>query len=109
MARPPHLPPWERSWKHSQPRMPACVPTLTWVDDSSEVEYTLQVFDAFGTEVWNTTVPAESGTNPEVVYDGTALVPGMFYQFRVTSIRQAGMNKCPISTTEDLKGVFYLP
>ncbi len=36
---------------------------------------------------------------------GPALVPGMYYQFRATSIK-AGI---AISRTEDLRGVFYLP
>jgi hypothetical protein len=30
----------------------------------------------------------------------------MFYQFRVTSFDG---NDCPLSMTEDLKGVFFLP
>ena len=34
----------------------------------------------------------------------------MFYQFRVTSFREpGGGGRSAISTTEDLKGVFYLP
>jgi hypothetical protein len=34
----------------------------------------------------------------------------MYYQFRVTAWRQPGMSDAaPISTTEDLRGVFFSP
>ena len=88
-------------------------PTFTWEDDSSEDTYLLTVYDSFGNKVWETTIPGSSG-NPSVVYnaDGTgagtatALKSGMYYQFRATSLRKGGA--CPISKTEDLKGVFLV-
>ena len=41
-------------------------------------------------------------------YDGPALEPAMYYQWRVTSVRRLGETpECKISTTEDLRGVFY--
>ena len=54
---------------------------------------------------------AAHGTGEETVeqvYAGPALEEGMYYQFRVTSYRdkQHG-GRTLISTTEDLKGVFY--
>ena len=80
------------------------MPMLRWSDDSSEDEYTVEVFDSFGERVWMTTI---SGTtsDPSVAYDGPSLVSGMYYQFRATSMK----NGTPLSRTEDLKGVFYAP
>jgi hypothetical protein len=86
-------------------------PDLVWLDDSSEDWYDLHVFDAFGNEVWNSLkVPAVNGSaNVTVKYDGP-LDPGMYYQFRASSWRQPGHGTAaPIATTEDLRGVFYLP
>jgi hypothetical protein len=43
-----------------------------------------------------------------VSYEGP-LDPGMYYQFRVSSWRQpGGGNAAAISTSEDLRGVFFL-
>lgn len=80
--------------------------TFIFEDDSSEDGYLVIVFNAFGDEVWrNDTVPSVSGSaTVEVPYEGPALVPGMYYQFRAWSIKDGD----PISTTEDLLGVFYL-
>lgn len=86
-------------------------PDLVWLDDSSEDWYDLHVFDALGNEVWNSLkLPAVNGsTNVTVKYEGP-LDPGMYYQFRASSWRQPGKGSAsPISTTEDLRGVFYLP
>lgn len=81
--------------------------TFTWQDDSSEDFYALVVYDAFGNEVWAVPdVPRVTGGGVvEVDYAGPALTPGMYYQWRATSHRDTG----PISTTEDLLGVFYVP
>jgi hypothetical protein len=83
-------------------------PNLEWVDDSSEDFYELRVYDALGTEVWFAMVPGASGDDLSVPYGGP-LDPGMFYQFRATSFRTPGGTPGPISLTEDLRGVFYLP
>lgn len=83
-------------------------PTFIWEDDSSESGYHLRVFDAFGGLVWeDPDVPSHSGSphQVEVTYGGPALEAGMYYQFRATSYQDDG----PISTTEDLRGVFFLP
>ena len=80
-------------------------PTISWADDSSEDAYALEVYNALGEIVWTTPLPASSGSDPSLTYGGAALVSGMYYQFRATSLR-AGV---PISRTEDLKGVFYVP
>jgi hypothetical protein len=80
-------------------------PTFVWADDSSEDQYDVAVYDAFGVLVWeDAAVPSVSGgANASVVYAGPPLSPGMVYQFRATSIRKGN---CPISRTEDLRGVF---
>lgn len=80
-------------------------PSFVWVDDSSEETYALSVYDAFGTLVWQEpAVPGVTGSkNVTVTYAGPALTPGMIYQYRATSIRKTA---CPISRTEDLRGVF---
>jgi hypothetical protein len=85
-------------------------PELVWVDDSSEEWYDVRVFDAFGDEVWTSLMlPSVSGgDDASVMYEGP-LEPGMYYQFRVTSWRQSGGDAAPISATEDLRGVFFLP
>lgn len=82
-------------------------PTFIWADDSSEDGYQLQVYDSFGTVIFqNPNIPKVSGSpDVSVVYSGPALQPGMFYQFRATSIKAGA----PISHTEDLRGVFFLP
>lgn len=83
----------------------ATPPTFVWVDGSSEDQYDVSVYDAFAFLVWqNPSVPSVSGgANASVVYAGPPLTPGMVYQFRATSIRKGN---CPISRTEDLRGVF---
>jgi hypothetical protein len=93
------------------PEAVSSAPTLEWADDSSEDWYDVRVFDAFGEEVWTALdVSGVSGQDTVTLeYDGP-LVPGMYYQFRVSSWRQPGNgDAAPISTTEDLRGVFYLP
>ncbi len=64
------------------------------------------VYDAYGVLVWEADVPRVTGdATVRVPYGGPALEVGMYYQFRATSHRRDG----PISTTEDLRGVFFLP
>jgi hypothetical protein len=82
-------------------------PVFSWVDDSGEDRYHIQVFDTFGAMIWeDPNIPSSSGGDPEVPYAGQPLDSGMFYQFRVTSF---DINDRPLSRTEDLKGVFFLP
>ncbi len=76
--------------------------TLEWVDDSSEDEYVVEVFDALGNLVWDTVVEGPRGNDPATAdYDGP-LESGMVYQFKATSMKDG----VPLSTTEDLRGVF---
>ena len=79
-------------------------PTFSWEDDSSEVMYRVEVFDALGNLTWQTEGDFDPGGNADatVDYAGPALESGMIYQFRATSLKDG----TPISSTEDLKGVF---
>ncbi len=87
-------------------------PSFTWEDDSSENHYELRVFDSLGTLIYSKLdVPGVSGSaDVTSAYPAPpaapALVPGAYYQFRATSISNGGV---PLSRTEDLRGVFYLP
>lgn len=79
-------------------------PSFVWADDSSEDRYEVRLYDALGNLIWeNAQVPGVSGSqNVTVPYAGPALTAGMVYQYRATSVRK----ECPISRTEDLRGVF---
>lgn len=82
-------------------------PVFSWVDDSGEDRYAIEVYDTFGNVLWNNPdIPGSSGSNPQVTYEGSPLQSGMYYQFRVTSF---DVNDRPLSRTEDLKGVFFVP
>ncbi|MGK4003942.1 carboxypeptidase-like regulatory domain-containing protein [Sorangium sp. So ce1036] len=92
-------------------------PTLRWEDDASEDFYTVVVYNAYGELVWcladdegcaGPSIPGASGGGEISVEYGGPLDPGMYYQFRVTSWRAPGGSPGPISTTEDLRGVFYV-
>ncbi len=83
-------------------------PTFIWADDSSEDGYTVRVFDAFGTQIWDSEIASVSGGDTvSLAYAGPALQPEMFYQFRAISFRERSGSRSAISTTEDLKGVFF--
>ncbi len=86
---------------------PAETLVFEWADDSSEDFYSIVVYDAYGNMVWNDDHVARVTGPPtvQVTYAGPALEPGMYYQWRATSHRNSG----PISTTEDLRGVFFVP
>ncbi|MCP4601407.1 MAG: hypothetical protein GY847_12930 [Proteobacteria bacterium] len=81
-------------------------PTIIWADDSSEDNYAVVVYDAFGQFIWeDDSVPRVTGSQwVEIEYGGPALEKGIFYQWRTTSIKKG----IPISTTEDLRGLFYV-
>ena len=78
---------------------------VVWADDSSEDQYTLVLYNMYGDTIWEKTILGQSGgANVTVAYDGPALENGVYYQWNVTSFRKGG----PISTSEDLKGIFYI-
>jgi hypothetical protein len=82
-------------------------PTFSWADDSSEDRYELELYTALGDLVWEQrAVPSGRGGSVELSYAGPALVPGMVYQFRVTSFRDRSGVATAISKSEDLRGVF---
>lgn len=84
-------------------------PTFEFDDDSSEDYYIVRVFDVFGALHWeNAMVPGVSGDpTVKVPYEGPALTPGLYYQFRALSMRDKGGGTA-ISITEDLRGVFLV-
>ena len=66
------------------------------------------MFDAFGTQIWTDEIGPTTGSAMVThTYAGPALQVGMFYQFRATSFREVNGQRTSISTTEDLKGVFF--
>ncbi|MDA3864247.1 MAG: hypothetical protein PF689_10320 [Deltaproteobacteria bacterium] len=81
--------------------------SFIFADDSSEDGYTVVVYNAFGDEVWrdDTLPPVQGSATVEVPYEGPALQTGMYYQFRAMSTKSGD----PLSITEDLLGVFYIP
>jgi hypothetical protein len=92
-----------------RPEAVSSAPTLTWEDDSSEAYYSVEVYNAYGDLVWeDQDVPSVSGSANVSVQYGGPTESGMYYQFRAKSWRApGGMNPSPISTTEDLRGVFF--
>jgi hypothetical protein len=81
--------------------------SFTWADDSSEDRYELELYTALGDLVWEQrAIPGGRGQSVELPYSGPALVPGMVYQFRVTSFRDRSGVATAISKSEDLRGVF---
>jgi hypothetical protein len=86
----------------------SATPSFSWVDDSGEDSYLLEVYDSFGEVLLSSALPKATGADPVFTYPGTpALVGGMIYQFRVFALNNAGET---ISSTENLKGVFrYVP
>src|SRR5262249_34548198 len=77
-------------------------PTFHWADDSSEDQYLVEVFDAFGRRTWMATMPGVAGGQPSMVYSGPALQAGMYYQWRVTSSKSqgGGGTECELSRSE---------
>lgn len=80
-------------------------PTFVFEDDSSEKGYIVRVFDVFGEVVWEKldVPPVKGSKTVEVPYEGPALTPGFYYQFRAISLKDPAT---AISATEDLRGVF---
>lgn len=79
-------------------------PTFIWADDPSAEGFEVRVFDAFGNEIWY----QETGPDTvELTYAGPTLEEGMYYQFKALSFREQGGTRTAISSTEDLRGVFY--
>jgi hypothetical protein len=82
-------------------------PTLSWEKDPSAKDYHIQVFNALGDVVMDH--HTYDGAIISLPYSGTPLTSGMYYQLRVTSFDDATPTPFPISNTEDLRGVFYVP
>lgn len=89
-----------------EPEAVTGTPVFIWADDSSEDAYDLKVYDIYGDLVWEKQLEGgvSGAENVEVPYEGPTLLPGMVYQWKAVSLRKGG----PISTTEDLRGVFFV-
>ncbi len=88
------------------PEATTATPTFTWQPYSSARTYDVTVLDSFGVTAWTNTVtnPPSSG-NVTLLYAGPALTSGRVYQWRALAKGNQGN---PISTTEDLKGLFVV-
>lgn len=86
-----------------QPEAVTSAPMLSWTAYPSTQYYNVSVFDSFGTDVWDTQV-----TGTSVAYGGP-LDAGQYYQVRVYAGKNNGnQTMCLLSSTEDLRGVFYV-
>ncbi len=78
-------------------------PTFEWADDSSEDAYVITLYNTYGDLVWEKEIGGVSGSATVTAsYDGPALQNGMYYQWKVVSLKKGA----PIATTEDLLGIF---
>lgn len=73
--------------------------TFGWHAYPSASTYAVQVYNSTGTKVWE----QQSVSGTTVQYNGPALTSGQVYQWRATAY---GNNSNPISTTEELRGLF---
>jgi hypothetical protein len=73
--------------------------TFGWHAYPSAANYTVQVFNSTGTKIWEQL----SVTGTTLPYGGPALTSGQVYQWRATAF---GNQANPISTTEELRGLF---
>jgi len=83
------------------PEALAVRPTIAW-QAAGATDYHVEVSDGRGVVIWDRFMP---GSATSVAYDGS-FTPGGFYQAHVTARDGAGM---PLSRTDELRGVFYLP
>ncbi len=79
--------------------------TLQWGGTSGDATAVVEVFDAYGDNVFTMMPDATTMSTESLGYTGP-LDSGMFYQFRVTTLGTGGT---PLQRTEDLRGVFFVP
>lgn len=91
-----------------EPEAVTAPPTFVWEGDSSDTFNLVEVFNAYGDLVWTAMPMATSNATESILYEGP-FDSGMYYQFRVTSLRGRAPDFCAISRTEDLRGVFFVP
>ncbi len=90
----------------SAAEMVTAAPMLSWIRESSAKDYHVQVFDALGNVVMDQ--HTNDGAIVTMPYTGP-LESGMYYQVRVTAFDDATPVPFPITNTEDLRGVFFVP
>jgi hypothetical protein len=82
-------------------------PRFSWKPYAGAHSYAVRLFDSQGSQVWqNLAVDAgarDSAGDVEAVHTGRALIRGITYQWRATALDSANN---PISSTEDLRGLF---
>jgi hypothetical protein len=83
------------------PEAVAVRPTIVWQAGGAS-DYHVEVSDGRGVVIWDRFLP---GSATSVAYDGSFTLGG-FYQAHVTARDGAGL---PLSRTDELRGVFYLP
>jgi hypothetical protein len=79
--------------------------TLEWGGTSGDATAVVEVFDAYGDNVFTMMPDATTASVESLEYTGP-LDSGMYYQFRVTTLGTGGS---PLQRTEDLRGVFFVP
>jgi hypothetical protein len=84
-------------------------PTFVWQAYPSAKAYDLTLFDTTGTIMWSRLgLPAGTGQN-SVTYNGPPLSSGKVYQWRAMARGNVGYPPGnPISTTEELRGIFKI-
>jgi len=81
-------------------------PTFTWQAYPSTKTYDVTLFDTMGNIVWSRLgLMAVTGQNNSATYNGPALSSGKVYQWRAMARGNVGN---PISTTEELRGIFKI-
>ena len=83
------------------PEMISGNPDFSWKRDASATRYVVTVYNAQGIVIWEKEVPKTETETIVLTYDGPELRG--FYQWIVVSYKVDN----PISTSEDLRGVFY--
>ena len=82
------------------------LPTFTWQAYPSSKTYDVTLFDTMGNVVWTKLGQiAVTGQNNSATYNGPPLSSGKVYQWRAMARGNAGN---PISTTEELRGIFKI-
>jgi hypothetical protein len=80
-------------------------PTFVWQAYPSAHTYDLTLFDPMGNIAWSKTGQLATGQNNSATYNGAPLSSGQVYQWRAMARGNAGN---PISTTEELRGIFKI-
>src|SRR5262249_39555068 len=90
-------------------------PTFSWDAYASSDFYEVTVLDSFGNIIWDTNfTPVHNNGTLSIAFNSDhkatqSLQSGQYYQFHVMAVKNPSgtcSNPHPISSTEDLRGVF---